>query len=56
MKAEILAGLEDKLWQSFTSGNTKVLIHKVLPITEAEEAHRILQDNENLGKVVLKVR
>ena len=30
-------------------------IYKVLPIEEAEEAHAILERNENVGKVVLKV-
>ena len=56
MKAEILAGLEKQLWPAFSSGKIKVLIHKTLPITEAEEAHAILQGQENLGKVVLTVR
>ncbi len=56
MKAEILAGLEDALWPSLASGKIKVLIHKTLPITEAEAAHAILQKQENLGKVVLVVK
>ncbi|HUS48317.1 MAG TPA: NAD(P)H-quinone oxidoreductase [Phycisphaerae bacterium] len=55
MKAEILAGLEKQLWPALCSGKIKVLIHKTLPITEAEEAHAILQRQENLGKVVLTV-
>jgi NADPH2:quinone reductase len=53
MKADILAGLEEKLWSSFSSGKMKVLIHKTLPMTQAEQAHAILQNQENLGKVVL---
>lgn len=56
MKAEILAGLEKQLWPALSSGKVKVLIHKTLPITEAEAAHAILQRQENLGKVVLTVR
>jgi NADPH2:quinone reductase len=56
MKAEILAGLQEKLWKSFSTGKTKVLIHKVLPVAEAEEAHKILEKNENIGKVVLSLR
>ena len=55
MKAEILAGLEKQLWPSFSSGRIKVLIHKTLPVTKAEEAHAILQGQENLGKVVLTI-
>lgn len=56
MKGEILAGLEKQLWESFSSGKIKVLIHKTLPITQAEEAHAILQNNENIGKVVLTIK
>ena len=55
MKAEILAGLEKQLWPSFSSGGIKVLIHKTLPVARAEEAHAILEGQENLGKVVLTI-
>jgi NADPH2:quinone reductase len=55
MKAEILTRLEKELWPAFSSGKIKVLIHETLPITLAEDAHRILKNNENTGKVVLNV-
>jgi NADPH2:quinone reductase len=55
MKAEILAGLERRLWKAFSSGKIKVVIHRVLPIAKAEEAHAILQRQENIGKVVLTI-
>ena len=55
MKAEILAGLERALWGSFSAGTIRPVIHATLPITRAEEAHAILQNRENLGKVVLTV-
>jgi NADPH:quinone reductase len=55
MKAQILSGLERHVWPAFSSGRIKVLIHKTLPIPRAEEAHAILQRQENLGKVVLTV-
>jgi len=56
MKAEILAGLETLLWETFASGRIKPVIHKTLPITQAEAAHAILERQENMGKVVLTVR
>lgn len=56
MKAEILAGLERQLWSSFSSGDIKPIIYKTLPITQAEDAHAILQNAENLGKVVLTLK
>ncbi len=56
MKADILANLERTLWPSFSSGAIKSVIYKTLPITEAEEAHAILERRENIGKVVLTVQ
>ena len=56
MKAKILSTLEGTLWQSFSSGTINPVIYKMLPITEAEEAHAILQRRENIGKVVLTVK
>jgi len=56
MKAEILAGLEEKIWDDFASGAIKIMIHQTLPISEVEDAHAILQRRENLGKVVLTLR
>jgi NADPH2:quinone reductase len=56
MKGEILAGIQSTLWESFSSGAIKPFIYKSLPITEAEAAHAILQQNENTGKVVLTIK
>jgi NADPH2:quinone reductase len=56
MKARILSDLEKTLWPSFSSGETRPVIHKTLPIDRAEEAHDILLRRENIGKVVLTVK
>ncbi len=53
MKGEILLKLEKDLWSSFSNGELKVFIHKTFPIVKAEEAHAVLQNSENIGKVVL---
>ncbi len=55
-KAEILASLVRDVFPKIESGQVKPTIYKILPITEAEEAHSILQRGENIGKVVLEVR
>lgn len=55
MKTEILAGLERILWGAFSSGAIKPVVHATLPINCAEEAHTVLENRENLGKVVLTV-
>ena len=56
MKAKILANLVNEVWEKVANGEIKPTVYKVLPITEAEEAHDILYRGENIGKVVLKVQ
>ena len=52
-KAQILAGLVREVWPALEAGTFAPHVHKVLPITEAAEAHAILERGENRGKVVL---
>ncbi len=56
VKAQILAELVKNVFPKIEAGEVKPTIYKVLPITEAEEAHAILQRGENVGKVVLTVK
>lgn len=56
VKAQILENLVKDVFPKVSQGLIKPTIYKVLPITEAEEAHNILYRGENIGKVVLKVR
>ena len=56
VKAEILAGIVRDVYPKIESGEVKPTIYKVLPITEADEAHNILYRGENVGKVVLTVK
>jgi len=55
VKAQILANLVRDIWPKVSDGSVKPTIYKILPITEAEEAHAILYRGENVGKVVLEV-
>ncbi len=55
VKAQILAQLVRDVWPKVTEGKVKPTIYKVLPITQAAEAHDILQRGENVGKVVLEL-
>ena len=55
VKAQILASLVRDVWGKVSSGEVRPTIYKVLPITQAEEAHDILYRGENVGKVVLTV-
>ena len=54
-KAQILAGLVRDVWPAFEGGRFAPFIHKVLPVTEAAEAHRIMVAGENRGKIVMTI-
>ena len=56
MKAFILSELVKNVFPKIESGEVRPTIYKTLPITEAEEAHAILQRGENVGKVVLVIK
>ncbi len=55
VKAQILAALVKDVFPKISEGLVKPTIYKILPITEAEVAHDILYNGQNVGKVVLKV-
>lgn len=54
-KAFILSQLVEKVWPKLESGQLRPSIYRVLPISQVEEAHAILQRGENIGKVVMTV-
>ena len=54
-KTYILHELVKNVWPKIEDGSIQPSIYKILPIEKAEEAHAILQRNENVGKVVLSV-
>ena len=55
VKAQILGMLVRDVWPKVSSGEIKPTIYKTLPIQQAEEAHDILYQGKNIGKVVLIV-
>ncbi|MBR2612490.1 MAG: NAD(P)H-quinone oxidoreductase [Clostridia bacterium] len=55
VKAQILASIVRDVYPKIEAGLIKPTIHAVLPIERAEEAHDILYQGRNVGKVVLIV-
>ena len=55
-KSEILGELVSRVWPKIESGAILPTIYKVLPFEAANEAHAILENGENTGKVVLKIK
>lgn len=54
-KAAIARELEDKVWPLLTEGRCKPVIHARFPLAQAAEAHRLMESNAHIGKIVLTV-
>jgi putative PIG3 family NAD(P)H quinone oxidoreductase len=54
-KSQICAAVVENVWPLYASGAIKPVIDRVLPLAEADEAHRVLAESGHFGKVVLKV-
>lgn len=52
-KAAIVAAVEEHVWPLVASGLVRPVIHERLPMTEAAQAHRIVEASAHIGKVVL---
>lgn len=52
-KAEIVTAVVQNVWPAIESGAVRVVIDRRLPLTEAAEAHRVLEASEHVGKIVL---
>ncbi|AUY50786.1 NAD(P)H-quinone oxidoreductase [Streptomyces sp. CB01881] len=53
-KAAIVAAVREHVWPLVESGVVRPVIDRVLPLTGAAEAHRVLAAGEQVGKVVLR--
>jgi NADPH2:quinone reductase len=55
-KAAIVSALRDRFGHSLAAGRLKPVIHSVLPLERAADAHRSMKASEHFGKIVLEVR
>ena len=54
-KAAIVSSVRENVWPLITSGAVRPVVDRVLPMSEAGDAHRVLEAGENVGKVLLRV-
>jgi len=54
-KAEIVTAVRDNVWPAVKSGAVRPVIHAILPLRQAAEAHRLVESSEHIGKVLLVV-
>jgi NADPH2:quinone reductase len=54
-KSRIARSLKEQVWPLIEEGKIKPVIHKVFPLMDAAEAHRLMESSKHIGKIVLKV-
>lgn len=54
-KAAIVAEVRDNVWPMISRGAIRPIVDRVLPMSEAAEAHRVLESSEHIGKILLTV-
>ena len=55
-KAAIVAAFRTRFGPDFDGGRIRPVIHRVFPLADAPEAHRMLKASSHFGKVVLRIR
>ncbi|MBW1602303.1 NAD(P)H-quinone oxidoreductase [Streptomyces sp. JJ66] len=53
-KSAIVAAVREHVWPLIGSGRVRPVIDRTLPLRDAAEAHRVLEESGHVGKVVLK--
>ncbi|TXG47310.1 hypothetical protein EZV62_026604 [Acer yangbiense] len=52
-KAEIVSEVEKYVWPAITAGEVKPVILKYFPLSEAAEAHQLMESSQHIGKIML---
>ncbi|MEC7464679.1 MAG: NAD(P)H-quinone oxidoreductase [Pseudomonadota bacterium] len=54
-KAAIAEAVEHNLWPLFEKGDIKPLIYTTFPLTDAADAHALMESSDHIGKIILSV-
>ena len=52
-KGEIAKALEKTVWPLIASGEIAPMVHTTFPLSQAAEAHRLMESSKHIGKIVL---
>ena len=54
-KARMAASLRERVWPLMAGGAIRPVVHATFPLADAAEAHRLMEANTHVGKIVLVV-
>lgn len=54
MKAGIVAETQASVWPMIDAGTVRPVIDRVFPLSDASEAHRLVESSDHIGKVLLR--
>ncbi|KAL6333080.1 hypothetical protein AAG906_028263 [Vitis piasezkii] len=52
-KAAIVSEVEKNVWPAIAAGKVKPVVYKYFPLTEAAEAHQLMESSNHVGKILL---
>ncbi len=52
-KAEVAAGVKEKVWPLVELGKVKPIVHATFPLDEARQAHELMESSAHIGKILL---
>jgi NADPH:quinone reductase len=54
-KSALTAEVEAGAWPLISAGGVKPVVYRVLPLAEAAEAQRIMEEGDHIGKILLRI-
>ncbi|MDP2118445.1 MAG: NAD(P)H-quinone oxidoreductase [Hoeflea sp.] len=54
-KARLVDAVRKAVWPQLATGAIKVLIHERFPLSQAADAHRLMEKSQHIGKILLEI-
>ena len=55
-KVRLKEAFMGRFWEALEAARVKPVIDRIFPVDEVEAAHAHMQENKNIGKIILKMR